>query len=1687
MYPVSARFLDVLTGSHRAIVRARLFTSPQVSSNPVGGTELPVSSGNVKMTSGADVKATLELEVPGEYWEIVQPYSGEIFVERGIDFGDGTSELVPLGWYRITKSSQQSQPSGAVRIQASDRTVALQQNRVLYPFQVPTGYTHRQLFERLVNGRVVATDPLNSLGYAALLFTAIPITWVAYDPDRYTVDGGQTVEDSTYDFMAKLADDKGAVLRFDEAGGLVVDVAGRDPDTAPVYVVQPGVNGNLIDASRETSREATYNIVVAYGSDPAFPTGYQIAYNTDPNSPLRWDGPFGPAPRYYASPLLRDANAAAQAAATVLSKYTGLPTTQGIWTVPNPALRPLDMLSARIVGLPVKHLVDEITIPLAGSEPVEITTKTAASVVEPTPGSTNPGGTPTPDVGFTQAQIDQEKAFEITSTAENSTLAWWENYRYIEDGAGIGDDRGYTAGLVGFTSATGDMDDLIRNYLVPDNPTSPLASFLTGLATCASVGQGPTASSTANTNLGTSFQNAWRTAADNDAVFRKAQRDYRSDNYWDPAFAQAQTDGLRALGTALYYDTYVNHGPGEPGSGDGSFEDIRSSVTLPGGSGGGVANVGNTANGTGASSSTANKTVVSKFTAGSGGTLDAGHARLWVDAGTASIELVVYADSSGVPGALLAKSNTVAVSNTAEADKTFAFSGTQRIALVSGTAYWIGFTWADPGTNTISWSRGTTTSQAQQNALHAASAFGTPGTALSGPIDAYVTLAASGGSAGSLSDADATTYLNAFLDARSAVLTAWGDNPADGRIHMFRDLVASGNFTLHTPFSWSVYGDAFQLAQDPTPRDVPGTTPTTPGDTNTGFTAPGPALNIRKADGGNHFNIGVAYAANNPFGSSPVHHDYSMAEIEGGLNLPGHYELMPNGNVRYTVPLDGGRTSENTKYPRVEHRGLNPDNSKQAFNKGTAAYIKARVKPIKVPPNKPEWVPLQFHDADDDVAMIHVHDNLVRAKIKGEYIGTLTSSWDKTMTDGKIEVLKDGTVNFYWGSLTTPALTSTQWTGGFTGWYGKIGAYSQSWGGSGTRGSPATGPTDDVADGPLIVETDPSAFEMWQDGWAKPARLTPPSTGGTGGTGGTGSGTGGSTPSTGFHADLYVATTGSDSNAGTSASSPKATIAAAISAASAGQTISVASGTYTGNITVSHGGSSAGYITVRSATPKGAKISGSGAGTQAAVQIDVPYVRFQDFEITGTLASGVRYGVSINASNVEIKGCLIHQVCKFETAGTSFQGGAGINFDTSPLSNISLDANEIHDIGPGVGVEQLVHGIYCGVVGTNFRITNNLIYDCEDFGVHCYPTSSSSGIQVVNNTIVGCGRGILQGKNGITRNNIVFNCGSPYDIRESGNVLSNNFSGGTGDVTGISGVKNGTNPQFVRLATDGTGDFHLQSSSACINAGTATGAPGADFAGQTRPWGAGIDAGAFEYVATSTGGGSTTPPASDDGTQAAVVLGWGPVIDGDEFDYSGPPRSDKWSMYDGPGHDGNGIRSPSAFNVANGVLTCYGDNTNGGTTGGMAFDRETKYVRIEWRVRTYSVNPQGNGNRYHPVLIMWPTSDRWPQDGEYDFFECDCDSGKYEHFEHIPGNDGSAQEYDSFPLDIQNYHNYAFEWSKTGIKGFVDGKKVWEYNGSYILAPGTMHPTMQLDNFHGSNMEPAKFESKWVRIYASPS
>ncbi|WP_302893255.1 chitosanase [Actinomadura luzonensis] len=140
-------------------------------------------------------------------------------------------------------------------------------------------------------------------------------------------------------------------------------------------------------------------------------------------------------------------------------------------------------------------------------------------------------------------------AMQLVSSAENSSLDWKAQYGYIED---IEDERGYTAGIIGFCSGTGDMLELVELY-AQRKPGNVLAKYLPALrkvnGTDSHAGLDPT------------FTKDWRTAA-KDPVFQQAQNDERDRVYFDPAVGQAKKDGLRALGQFVYYDAMVMHGPG---------------------------------------------------------------------------------------------------------------------------------------------------------------------------------------------------------------------------------------------------------------------------------------------------------------------------------------------------------------------------------------------------------------------------------------------------------------------------------------------------------------------------------------------------------------------------------------------------------------------------------------------------------------------------------------------------------------------------------------------------------------------------------------------------------------------------------------------------------------------------------------------------------------------------------------------------------------------------------------------------------------------------------------------------------------------------------------------------------------------------------------------------------------------
>lgn len=153
----------------------------------------------------------------------------------------------------------------------------------------------------------------------------------------------------------------------------------------------------------------------------------------------------------------------------------------------------------------------------------------------------------------------KEIAMKIVSSAENSSLDWKAQYKYIED---IDDGRGYTAGIIGFCSGTGDMLDLVE-YYTQIKPGNVLAKYLPALR--------KVDGSDSHAGLDPNFTKDWAKAAQ-DADFKKAQDHERDRVYFNPSVNQGKADGVGVLGQFIYYDAIVMHGDGGDST---SFRNIR--------------------------------------------------------------------------------------------------------------------------------------------------------------------------------------------------------------------------------------------------------------------------------------------------------------------------------------------------------------------------------------------------------------------------------------------------------------------------------------------------------------------------------------------------------------------------------------------------------------------------------------------------------------------------------------------------------------------------------------------------------------------------------------------------------------------------------------------------------------------------------------------------------------------------------------------------------------------------------------------------------------------------------------------------------------------------------------------------------------------------------------------------------
>jgi len=340
-----------LAQSHGMDVRATAY-------GPFGTREIPVGGGSVTSDAGSQVRRTATLTTDLSLWS-VDPRSvlavtgAEVLVEYGIVLPGGRVEWVPLIRGLVVKSGRERPypTSGTMPIELADRSLRVAEDRFTAPAQTTSGATVVAEIRRLIQ---------ETWG------TSVPV--VDYTGSTQIAPRLDIEQERWADGVEKLADSIGAEVFADPTGSFVIRPQPTLTDP-PVWTIASGERGILVSRSDTQSREPAYSGVVARGerTDGTAPV-QAVVWDTDPNSPTYYLGPFGRKPKFYSSPLLTTVAQCQTAAAAILARSRGGESLPAISAIVNPALEAGDVVPLRDEGREQLLILDKVVVPLAPRE-----------------------------------------------------------------------------------------------------------------------------------------------------------------------------------------------------------------------------------------------------------------------------------------------------------------------------------------------------------------------------------------------------------------------------------------------------------------------------------------------------------------------------------------------------------------------------------------------------------------------------------------------------------------------------------------------------------------------------------------------------------------------------------------------------------------------------------------------------------------------------------------------------------------------------------------------------------------------------------------------------------------------------------------------------------------------------------------------------------------------------------------------------------------------------------------------------------------------------------------------------------------------------------------------------------------------------------------------------------------------
>jgi prophage tail gpP-like protein len=140
-----------------------------------------------------------------------------------------------------------------------------------------------------------------------------------------------------------------------------------------VKALTEGEGGVLLTATREWTREGTYNRVIATGEN----TGTNVpargtATDDDPMSPTYYYGAYGKVPMFYVSQFIVTNAQATAAAMAMLDRQLGTTQTVSFGAIVDPSLEPSDtvQITRARAGIDEANALDSLTIPLTVGQPM---------------------------------------------------------------------------------------------------------------------------------------------------------------------------------------------------------------------------------------------------------------------------------------------------------------------------------------------------------------------------------------------------------------------------------------------------------------------------------------------------------------------------------------------------------------------------------------------------------------------------------------------------------------------------------------------------------------------------------------------------------------------------------------------------------------------------------------------------------------------------------------------------------------------------------------------------------------------------------------------------------------------------------------------------------------------------------------------------------------------------------------------------------------------------------------------------------------------------------------------------------------------------------------------------------------------------------------------------------------------